>query len=143
MFAVLVASAQTNGIMFPQLLSPTNSVLMTNAEFRTFSGKKIFFRNDAGYKSFTADDLNTNVLTALGTSAAKLNVQQAALDAANHRYKVDAAAAKVENDRIEKLNAKHDIAVQNFVTSWRVGHGGQSPTAEQIRLDGPKTPESQ
>jgi hypothetical protein len=41
-FAALVSSAQTNIIIFPQLLSPTNTVLMTNAEFRTFSGNKIF-----------------------------------------------------------------------------------------------------
>ena len=40
--------AQTNAIAFPQLLSATNSVLMTNAEFRCFVGDKVFFKNDNG-----------------------------------------------------------------------------------------------
>jgi len=98
----VVASGQS-GIIFPQLLSPSNTVLMTNAEFRTFSGAKIFFKNDAGYKSFTAPDLNTNVLTALGTSADKLSAQQSALDAANKKYLDSIIAANAAQERQKKL----------------------------------------
>jgi peroxiredoxin len=85
-------SAQTNSIIFPQLLSPTDSVLMTNAEFRLFSGNKIFFKNDNGYQSFHAADLNPDVMAVLHTTAAQLEAQQKNLDAANERYREQAAA---------------------------------------------------
>jgi hypothetical protein len=106
MFTVLVSSAQTNSIIFPQLLSPTNTVLMTNAEFRTFSGNKIFFKNDDGYKSFTAADLNTNVLAALGTSAEKLAAQQAKMDAANKKFRSDYAVAAAEQQQQNEIQMK-------------------------------------
>jgi hypothetical protein len=76
MFTALVSSAQTNSIIFPLLLSPTNSVLMTNAEFRVISGAKIFFENDAGYRMFYPGQLNSNVLAALHTSIPQLVAQQ-------------------------------------------------------------------
>jgi len=76
MFAALISSAQTNSIIFPQLLSPTNSVLMTNAEFRMISVPKIYFKNDAGYRSFYPGELNSNVLTALHTSIEQIAAQQ-------------------------------------------------------------------
>jgi peroxiredoxin len=85
-------SPQTNSIIFPQLLSPTDSVLMTNAEFRCFSGNKIFFRNESSYQSFHATDLNTNVLVALHITAAQLETRQKNLDAANQRYREQVAA---------------------------------------------------
>ena len=93
-------AAQANGIIFPQLLSPTKSVLMTNAEFRLFSGGKIFFKNDNGYQSFHAADLNTNVLAALHTTAAQLEMQQKNLDAVNQQYREQAAAALAAPDFI-------------------------------------------
>src|ERR1700733_13787817 len=86
--------AQTDSIMFPQLLSPTDSVLMTNVVFRYFAGNKIFFSNDTGCQSFHAADLNPNVLAALHITAAQLEAQQKNLDAANQRYKYAAAAAR-------------------------------------------------
>jgi hypothetical protein len=100
----ITGKAQTNAIVFPQLLSATNSVLMTNAEFRCFVGDKVFFRNDNGYQSFHAPALNTNVLTALGTTAGKLEAKQQALDDANQQFKAEQAAAahaaaKAEYDR--------------------------------------------
>jgi peroxiredoxin len=85
-------SAQTNSIMFPQLLSPTDSVLMTNAEFRSFSGDKIIFRNDNGYRTFHVADLNKDVLATLHITAAQLEALQKNLDAANQRYREQAAA---------------------------------------------------
>lgn len=101
-FAALVSSAQTNSIIFPQLLSPTNSVLMTNAEFRCYSGAKIFFMNDAGYKAFYAADLNTNVLAALHISPAQLAAQQKKLDDAKQR---NWAATHPDNSEIYETPA--------------------------------------
>ena len=92
MLAALVSSAQTKSIIFPQLLSPTNSVLMTNAEFRCYSGSNIFFRNGNGYHLFHAADLNTNVLSALHITVAQLEAQQQKLDAAKQQYKAQANA---------------------------------------------------
>jgi hypothetical protein len=91
-FAALISSAQTNGIIFPQLLSPTNSVLMTNAEFRCFSGNRIIFKNDDGYQTFHAPDLNTNVLATLHITAHQLDRNQKALDAQSRQYKEQAAS---------------------------------------------------
>jgi len=85
--------AQTNRLLFPQPLSPVNSVLMTNAEFRCFSGNKIFFKNDNGYQSFHAADLNTNVLAALRITSGQLEAQQKDLDATNQRYHLQVVAA--------------------------------------------------
>jgi peroxiredoxin len=87
-----LADPQTNDIIFPQLLSPTDSVLMTNAEFRSFSGDKIIFRNDNGYRTFRASDLKRDVLAALRISPAQLEAQQKKLDAANQRYREQVAA---------------------------------------------------
>jgi peroxiredoxin len=88
-----LAEPQTNDVMFAQLLSPTDSVLMTNAEFRCFSGDKIFFRSDNGYQSFHAADLNPNVLAALHITAEQLEARQKNLDASNQRYKEESSAA--------------------------------------------------
>ena len=93
-FAALVSSAQTNSIIFPQLLSPTNSILMTNAEFRCFSGNRIVFKNDNGYQTFHAPDLNTNVLAALHITAAQLDLNQKHLEAENQHYKNQVATAQ-------------------------------------------------
>jgi hypothetical protein len=75
------ASAQTN-VIFPQLLSATNTVLMTNAEFRCISGNRIFFLSGETYKVFRPSDLTSNELAALHLSADKLNATQAAQDKA-------------------------------------------------------------
>jgi hypothetical protein len=104
------AFAQTNAIIFPQLLSPSNAVLMTNAEFRCINGSKIFFKNDAGYQSFACMDLSTNVLNALGTSVGKLDAQQKALDDAKANYKTQSAAWNVERARQAKLAAEKKAA---------------------------------
>lgn len=109
LFYGLVASAQTNTIIFAQLLSPTNSVLMTNAEFRCFSGNHIIFKNDSGYQVFRAPDLSTNVLVALHISAAKLDSQQQAMTLANQRYKEQVAAAAAEQERQKQLAIQQKI----------------------------------
>jgi hypothetical protein len=83
--AIFSIHAQTTNITFEKLLSSTNSVLMTNAEFRCFSGARIFFRNADGYRAFYPGELNSNVLTALHTSIIQLAAQQQALIDANQR----------------------------------------------------------
>ena len=49
---------------------------MTNAEFRMIAAPKIYFKNNAGYRSFYPGELNSNVLTALHTSIAQIAAQQ-------------------------------------------------------------------
>ena len=66
------AGAQTNSIVFPELLSCSNTVLMTNAEFRCTSGTRVFFKNGSDYKFFDAFTLNSNVLAQIGISTNKL-----------------------------------------------------------------------
>ncbi len=90
---VALAGAQTGGTVFPQLLSPAGTVLMTNAQFRVLSGNRLIFLNDSGYQSFHAADLSTNVLAALHLTPAQLDAQQKSLDAAHQRYREEAAAA--------------------------------------------------
>lgn len=80
--------AQDHAIIFPKLLSPIDSVLMTNAEFRCFSGDKMFFKNEGGYHAFHAADLNTNVLFALHVSSEQLEAKQKAADEADKRYRI-------------------------------------------------------
>lgn len=102
-FAALVSSAQTNSIIFPQLISITNSVLMTNAELRTIVGNKLFFRNGDEYRSFHAADLNTNVFVALNVTLEQLNTKQQALDAAEQKRKDELAAQQAEQARQKQL----------------------------------------
>lgn len=80
LFAALFSSAQTNIIIFPELLSPTDSILTTNAEFRVISGARIFFKNEDGYRWFYPGQLNSNVLVALHTSIPQLAAQQQILN---------------------------------------------------------------
>jgi alkyl hydroperoxide reductase subunit AhpC len=88
-----LAGAQTNDVVFPQLLSPTGAILMTNAQFRTVAGSKIIFRNDNGYQTYHTADLNTDVLATLHVTAAQLDARQKTVDAANQRYREQAANA--------------------------------------------------
>jgi peroxiredoxin len=91
-------SAPTNSIIFPQLLSPMDSILMTNAEFRGFSGDKLIFRNDNGYRTFRAADLNADLLAALRVTTGQLDTQQKNLEAAKQRYNEQVAAALAAPD---------------------------------------------
>ena len=99
-------TAQTNQVVFPQLLSCSNNVLMTNAEFRVSVGSKLFFQSGDDERGFEADALDTNVLATLGLSAEALKEAQAKMDAqkrmaaaqyqvwlANHLKEEQAAAA--------------------------------------------------
>ena len=127
MFAALVSFAQTNGIIFPQLLSSTNTVLMTNAEFRSYSGSRIIFKNDEGYQSFHAPDLNTNVLNALHITAAQLDLKQQALDAASQKYKDQVYKAQVADE----AERERQLAIQRAEAEKRqaqvLSHGTLTP----------------
>jgi hypothetical protein len=79
--------AQTNPIVFTQLLSRTNTVLMTNAEFRCAAGEKLFFKSADEEKGFNADSLDTNVLSKLGYTAEQLKAMQARKDASDAAYR--------------------------------------------------------
>lgn len=95
LFACVISVAcfgQTNGIIFPELMSSTNTVLMTNAEFRCYSGDAMFFKSNDHYQIFHAKDLAQSVLDTLHTSADQLESKQRALDEYNRQYK-DAAAS--------------------------------------------------
>jgi hypothetical protein len=70
----------TNLIVFERLFSCTNTILMTNAEFRCVLGDRLFFRNNNAYQGFHAYDLNNNVLTRLHLTKDQLNLQQVRLD---------------------------------------------------------------
>ena len=114
LFGLAIAPhAQTNppAIIFSKLLSPTNSVLMTNAEFRCIAGNKLFFKNDAGYQSFHAADRNTNVLNALNTTAEKLESKQQAMNAADQKFKARTAALAAEQKRAQWLQAQQQAAL--------------------------------
>ena len=76
--SVIILDAQTNSIVFPQLLSATNSVLMTNAEFRAVSGSKLIFKANDSYQSFEARLLNEDVLKRLGITVSQLESNKAA-----------------------------------------------------------------
>ena len=132
-FAAMVVAAQTNGIAFPQLLSPTKAVLMTNAEFRCFSGNRIIFKNDNGYQIFHAPDLDTNVLAALRITTAQLDLQQKVLDNKKFQYEFQVAQQLVEMERQNQLKIKqaqadwnaHESLLRQNATNGRKGWDGR------------------
>lgn len=76
--------AQTNAVVFPRLLSCSNIVLMTDAEFRCTVGSKVFFQSGDDERGFEAETLDTNVLAKLGLSVDTLKEAQAKMDAQKH-----------------------------------------------------------
>ncbi len=130
LFFAISSSAQTNKIVFEKLLSPTNSVLMTNAEFRLISGDTIIFLNDVGYQKFHASDLNTNVLAALHVTAGGLELAQKELDLKNANYRVwyakqvAAHQAALAEQKSQKLSAEQ--AARQMQIEWlhyQANHG--------------------
>ncbi len=83
------ARAQTN-VVFPELLSSGNSVLMTNAEFRCLSGGKLCFRSGLSeYRSFEGAKLSPDVLAKLGFTLEDLHKRQ---ELFNQKNKLASAA---------------------------------------------------
>lgn len=77
--------SQSNTVVFPVLLSSTNSILMTNAEFRSTFGNKVIFKSDDSLKGFPGPGLHSNVLQRLGLTVDQLEAAQMTLDAKNKR----------------------------------------------------------
>jgi hypothetical protein len=77
--------SETNAVMFPVLLSSTNSTLLSNAEFRRTFGSKVIFKSEDNLVGFEGRSLHSNVLQRLGLTVEKLEADQAALDAKNRR----------------------------------------------------------
>ena len=109
---------------------------MTNAEFRIISGNKIFFKNDDGYKSFHAADLNTNVLTALHVTAAALDAKQSAMDQANRNYEIQLTAAQKQ---AAIAQAKADQLARNKAAFLQQNSQPQSRYTG-LKADGSGTP---
>lgn len=117
-FALLLANsafAQTKSIIFPQLLSITNSVLMTNAEFRVVSGTRITFLANDVYQSFEASNLNESVLSRLGLTVSQLKsnkdaakTKQQAAQVAQAAYQKSLAALAGTNREIKILSVNAD-----------------------------------
>jgi hypothetical protein len=123
----IVSVAQTNSITFPLLLSPTNSVLMTNAEFRVSVGNKLFFRSGDAYRSFHAGDLNPSVLAAISVTSEQLDARQKALDDAAKMRKEQIAALQAEQLRQRQLQilqaANADAAYEKQLQQQQESHG--------------------
>jgi hypothetical protein len=107
--------AQTKSIIFPQLLSITNSVLMTNAEFRDVSGTRIIFLANDVYQSFEASNLNESVLSRLGLTVSQLKsnkdaakTKQQAAQVAQAAYQKSLAALAGTNREIQILSVNAD-----------------------------------
>ncbi|HUE37223.1 MAG TPA: hypothetical protein VMO20_07515 [Candidatus Acidoferrum sp.] len=126
----LAAKAQTNSIVFPQLLSATNSVLMTNAEFRCVSGNRLFFKNDAGYQFFYATNLNASVFGTLHLNVTNLEIAQekiiandTAYQAEKLRYQTALAAANTPQAR--------EAAEKAYIRQWANSPQAAQQAAEQ------------
>jgi regulator of protease activity HflC (stomatin/prohibitin superfamily) len=85
LMAVECGRSETNAVVFPALLSSTNSTLLSNAEFRRTFGSKVIFKSQDNLVGFEARSLHSNVLQRLGLTVEKLEADQAALDAKNRR----------------------------------------------------------
>ena len=96
-------------VIFTVLYSTNHTALMTNAEFRTTSGSKVFFVNEK-YRGFEAIQLDTNVLERIGTTLAKLEAAQVALDAKNTHARLVQQADLAEANRQAAIKS---VAIQN------------------------------
>ncbi len=119
---VVTGRAQTNAIVFPELMSCTNTVLMTNAEFRCYSGRRIFFADATGTRGFTAAQLDARVLTRLGTSAEACEQRQAEFEAVyakSHQSIIDQAKEKA---RLREAAIKQSIIAQSNAVKYAEEH---------------------
>jgi hypothetical protein len=72
------AIADNGAVIFPALLSTNNTVLMTNAEFRSTMGSVLLFKNDDGYRKFSFEQLSPDVLHRLGMDPEKMAAEKKA-----------------------------------------------------------------
>jgi hypothetical protein len=117
------AFGQTNQIIFPQLLSCSNTVLMTGAEYRCTTGTKVVFMKDDSYQSFEAAALNSNVLATIGVTLEKLEAdkQRKTLNDASYQRERAAdlardAALQAEGIQHAQMEAKAEAQAQTKST---------------------------
>jgi len=101
--------AQTNRV-FPILKNAHGEQVMTNAEFRVLSGRKVFFKNESGYKSFDAIDLDSGVLKELNIDP-QLAITKQNKDEESKR----AAIASAQKQQAEYLKKR---ALGELVITW-------------------------
>lgn len=94
-----LVSAQTN--VFPLVCSVSGVPLMTNAEFRCFSGNRIIFKDAEGYRVLPAAVVEMNVLTKLGTTLDALNAKQEHMDAQLEQQRLATAERLAKAQTIE------------------------------------------
>lgn len=80
-------------IIFPRLLSPSNNLLLENAEFRKTFGRKLIFKTGLSLATFDVDEVHPGALIQLGIDPEKLKGNQVALDKADANFKAAMAAA--------------------------------------------------
>lgn len=90
-----VPSIQTaDGITFPQLLSPSGGLLMTNASYVNVRGQKVSFKSGPAYAAaFNVDELHPAVLARLQIDPARAQANQAALDDREKQMRASLASA--------------------------------------------------
>ncbi|MDE2020508.1 MAG: hypothetical protein KGJ13_09255 [Patescibacteria group bacterium] len=91
-----VVYCPTSHSVFTALMSSSNTVLMTNAQFRCAAGGKVFFQNSNGYQDFTAAELSSNVLAQIHLNGAQLAQQQSNL---KNQYQLPALEAEQQRNR--------------------------------------------
>ena len=122
----LSLQAQTNLVTFPELLSCTNTVLMTNATFRCAVAGKLFFQSGEDEHGYMAETLDTNVLVKLGLNITALKAAQASSEAMKRLYwqqYQQFLAQKAEQDREEQIAQAQLAAEQKTVQSSSQGTG--------------------
>lgn len=76
----------TNPMVFNQIVSTNNTVLMTNAEFRKAFGRKIIFKSDLQLESFDYEKLHPAILEALKLTPDNIKTEQTKLDEKNRAW---------------------------------------------------------
>jgi hypothetical protein len=131
------ARAQTNSVVspvvFPELRSITNSLLMTNAEFRCTVGSKVFFQSGDDEHGFEAESLDPDVLSSLGLSLDALKEAQARLDAQKHmaaaEYQVWLANHLKQEQQAAAAQAAAEAAAATATTNTNsIGHATGNST---------------
>lgn len=121
-----VVTYAASNIVFPKLLSVSNTVLMTNAEFRCAAGGKVFFHNADGYRDFTAEQLSTNVLGRLGLTTAGLHDQKVALTKQD-KEQVEAVLRQEKELQEAKMRQMQERQRQNAINAARLRQEQQNP----------------
>jgi hypothetical protein len=113
--SALALNAQTNKLVFDQLLSCSNTVLMTNAEYRCTTGMRVAFMNAGGCQLFDVRSIDTNALERIGISSDQLALKDKNLKeyyrqcavtlVAQQQAQIAADAAQAERDQQARLAA--------------------------------------